>query len=107
YKMKVTRSIWLQHLSELPGYARSIYKKQTGDGVIDISDGEVHQVRITAYDAAGNASHLRFSIRYTPGAGKTVNDAPGKMFYPQMVDGYETDDCEFYLGERCLYDSVR
>src|SRR5690606_4401731 len=30
----------------------------------------------------------------------------GKMFYPNMVDGYESRDCEFYLGERSLYDSV-
>jgi len=23
-----------------------------------------------------------------------------------MLDGYETPDCAFYIGERCLYDSV-
>jgi len=23
-----------------------------------------------------------------------------------MLEGYETDDCAFYLGEKCLYDSV-
>jgi hypothetical protein len=23
-----------------------------------------------------------------------------------MLDGYETSDCAFYIGERCLYDSV-
>jgi hypothetical protein len=23
-----------------------------------------------------------------------------------MLDGYETGDCEFYIGEKCLYDSV-
>ena len=28
------------------------------------------------------------------------------MFYPLMVDVAESPDCEFYLGEQCLYDSV-
>jgi hypothetical protein len=28
------------------------------------------------------------------------------MFYPLMIDGFENTDCEFYMGERCLYDSV-
>ncbi len=23
-----------------------------------------------------------------------------------MLDGFEQEDCEFYIGERCLYDSV-
>ena len=23
-----------------------------------------------------------------------------------MLDGYETDNCEFYIGEKCLYDSL-
>jgi hypothetical protein len=30
----------------------------------------------------------------------------GKFFYPNMLDGFETEDCEFYIGEKCLYDSV-
>ena len=30
-----------------------------------------------------------------------------KMFYPFMLDAYESSDCEFYIGEKCLYDSVR
>jgi hypothetical protein len=28
------------------------------------------------------------------------------MFYPLMLDGFESPDCEFFIGEKCLYDSV-
>jgi len=28
------------------------------------------------------------------------------MYYPGMLDGFESADCEFYIGEKCLYDSV-
>ena len=23
-----------------------------------------------------------------------------------MLDGFESEDCEFYIGEKCLYDKV-
>jgi hypothetical protein len=32
--------------------------------------------------------------------------ATGKKFYPGMLDGFETEDYAFYLGEKCLYDSA-
>jgi hypothetical protein len=35
---------------------------------------------------------------------KTV--LPGKVFYPGMLDGYESPNAAFYLGPDCLYDSL-
>ncbi len=106
YKIRAGRSIWLQHLSELPGYNHSIYSKTNGNGTIDLRDGEPHDVRIQLKDADGNRSVLRFKVQYrpAPAGSKTPND--GKLFYPSMVDGFESSQCEFYLGERCLYDST-
>ena len=37
---------------------------------------------------------------------ETDHVSAGKLFYPFMLDGYETADCAFYIGERSLYDSV-
>lgn len=105
YRTKSAGGAWLQHLSDLPGYVNSIYKQEKGDGAIDISDGVVHTVRIVVKDAYGNTSTLDYSIQYNGAAvAPAVNTA--KMFYPFMLDGFETEHCEFYIGERCLYDSV-
>jgi hypothetical protein len=106
YRIRAGRSIWLQHLSELPGYVNSIYHKTNGNGVIDVSDGEPHNIRIETKDADGNTTVLRCKVQYSGYGLKTVNESPGKMFYPNMVDGFESSGCEFYIGERCLYDSV-
>lgn len=84
------------------------------DGVLDLSDGAVHRIRILVSDAYGNSSALNYPIRYVPDAVNPARDnaeteQPGsrpKMFYPGMVDGYEAAACAFYLGERSLYDSV-
>jgi len=105
YKKKVNGGFYIQLLSELPGYRNSIYKRVAGNGTIDLSDGKIHAAKITVYDGDGNHSDLRFSLRYD-GTPRRNNSAQSKMFYPSMVDGYEAPDCEFYLSEKSLYDSV-
>ena len=95
---------YYQLLFELPGYAHSIYR-QSDDGYIRLNDGKLLDLRIELMDAHGNRSNVRFKVQYK--SGDKINPAyEGKMFYPLMIDGYETDDCAFYLGERSLYDSV-
>lgn len=151
YKTRATGGPFLQHLSALPGYAPpSIYRsfgktdaaggpgawplRPPFDGVIDLSDGATHKIRITVSDAYGNSTSLRFQVQFTgmatnqagvnvagaspvdmkasvnvPQEGTPVNgvQAPApKMFYPGMLDGYESAACAFYLGEKSLYDSV-
>jgi hypothetical protein len=107
YRLKSGGGAYLQHLSELPGYVNSIYKQFSGDGVLDLSDGTVREVRVEVKDANNNTSVLTTKLQYKPGA---ASPAPartnGKLFYPLMLDGYESEDCEFYIGEKCLYDQV-
>ncbi len=92
--------------------------------MLHLDDGRIHDIRIVVTDTHGNASELRFQVQYRPGpaaAGIPVTaatgipvtaatgsplPAAGKKFYPGMVDGLETEDCAFYLGEKSLYDSV-
>jgi len=106
YKTKVSGGYYLQHLSDLPGYINSIYTRHHGDGVLDISDGEIHDILIEVKDAYGNASLLTTKVQYRQQAAADRGLPAGKVFYPLMLDGYETEDCEFYIGEKCLYDSV-
>ncbi|HEY4290058.1 MAG TPA: peptidoglycan DD-metalloendopeptidase family protein [Puia sp.] len=130
YRTRAAGGPFLQHLSLLPGYPPpTIYASPAGrpsSGVIDLSDGQMHVIRIVIKDTYGNASALSFRLQYRPapatvsaapggaavgargavGGGAIVPGAAGKKFYPGMVDGVETEDCAFYLGEKSLYDSV-
>jgi hypothetical protein len=105
YKTRANGGPFLQQLFLLPGYQNSIYKTVSGDGAIDISDGAVHDIKISVKDGYGNTSFLTTRVKYA-GTPTPVNIAPGKMFYPLMLDGVENADCEFYIGEHCLYDLV-
>ncbi|RYF99970.1 MAG: M23 family metallopeptidase [Chitinophagaceae bacterium] len=109
YRLKSSGGAYLQHLSELPGYVNSIYKPISGDGIIDLSDGEEHSIRIEIIDADKNMSVLKTKVKYSGVAqiAETVlSGTVGKMFYPIMLDGFESEECEFFIGEKCLYDRV-
>jgi len=106
YKLKSASNIYMQHLSELPGYINSIYWKKEGNGVIDISDEEPHDIDIVVKDANGNTSTASIKVQYS-GADPAEDKLPGKMFYPMMLDVFESQECEFFIGEQCLYDSVK
>ena len=105
YKTKANGGPFLQQLFQLYGYVNSIYHSVRGDGTIDLTDGVIHNMKIEVKDPYGNTSDLKFSVRF-PGVKRNVAEPSGKTFYPQMLDGYEAEDCAFYIGEKCLYDSV-
>lgn len=105
YRYKTHANTYLQHLSELPGYFNSIYENGDGKGVVDISDGDIHDIEIVVADTEGNRASLKTRVQYAPRLPASP-PSNGRIFYPMMLDGFESETCEFYIGERCLYDSV-
>jgi hypothetical protein len=106
YQTKANGGPFLQQLFLLYGYVNSIYHQVSGDGVIDLSSGVIHMIKIEVSDPLNNKSVLTFKVQYRAGSIVDTQQPPGKKFYPMMLDGYETNDCEYYIGEKCLYDSV-
>jgi murein DD-endopeptidase MepM/ murein hydrolase activator NlpD len=53
---------YVEHNNTMP----SFYHHLKNNGIIDISDGEVHHIRIEASDYAGNKSTLRAELEYNP-----------------------------------------
>lgn len=106
YKTKAGGGPYLQHLSQPAGYTNSIYQPGTGDGVIHLSSATAHDIKIETRDAYGNASSLQFTLLYKPEATASPNIA-GEMFYPLMLNvGEGSEDGDFYIGEKGLYDSA-
>lgn len=115
YKTRETGGPFLQQLFFLSGYPEpSIYGWPAGrksDGVVRLDDGRVHVIRIVVKDTYGNHSDLGFRVQYRPAPGGEAGlpplpPPPGKKFYVGMVDGIETPDAAFFLGEKSLYDSA-
>jgi hypothetical protein len=96
---------YYQLLFKMPGYLNSIYHESKSGGRLHLEDGKIHEIRIELKDAYGNKTNLVFKVRYQS-ENQENPVLPGKIFYPGMMDGFETTDAAFYLGEKCLYDSA-
>ncbi len=112
YKLRNSGGPFVQHLSRLTGYTKSIYKAGTGDGVINIEDDSSHNIKVEVKDANGNTSLLKFAIKRGPAAlEKPAIDSSAffkqKFFHPGYINLFENNTISFYLPENALYDSIR
>ncbi|MBI2730694.1 MAG: M23 family metallopeptidase [Sphingobacteriales bacterium] len=104
YRIKINGGPYLQHLSALPGNRLDIYQKWNEDGLVDLSDGEVHHIVLEVKDSYGNRSHASFNIQQS---GKPVEASlPGDLMKPNEVNVYENNELQVYISEKGLYDAI-
>lgn len=66
YKTKEQKGQWYQGLYRLPNNALNAYTTVTDKGKLDLSDGTVHDIKLTLADPMGNRSMLTFKVQYSP-----------------------------------------
>lgn len=111
YKTRAGGGPYIEHLSRLPGYPQGVYKDINGDGVIELTDENIHDVKIEVKDANGNLSTLSFKIKKGPDAKREKQEASSsyfeqKEFQPGFVNVFENENVQLYLPATTLYDSV-
>jgi hypothetical protein len=111
YKTKAAGGPYIQHLSRLPGYPEGVYKDINGDGVIELNDDKIHQIKIVVKDANGNTSNLEFKIQKgliteKGGVESDPNYQDKKEFHPGFVNVFEGKGMQLYLSPKALYDSI-
>ncbi len=104
FRLRTGGGPFVQHLSRLPGYPEGVYREFSGDGVLDLSDGESHRVRINVKDTEGNSSVLEFDVRSSAVPVKLI-PGPG-YFKPGFFNVFDNQQVQFYLAESQLYDGV-
>ncbi len=108
HKLKVGGGPYIQHLSRLPGYPEGVYKDFESDGIINLEDDSIHQIKVEVKDAYGNISVLQFAIRRGQINENKYNrsELVEKKFNPAFVNVFEKEDIQLVLGEKDLYDSI-
>ena len=111
YKTKAAGGPYIEHLSRFPGYPEGVYKDINGDGVIEMNDDKIHQIKIVVRDANGNTSNLEFKIKKgliveKGRQGDSSSFYQQKEFQPGFVNIFENDNLQLYLSPQALYDSV-
>ncbi len=108
YKYKSNGGAWLQHLSQLPGDHGVAYRQIKGDGVISLSDTNIHSVTIEVKDARNNGSALNFVIQLDDSLSTTEMQRYGNPYLiPNQVNVIKKPDFEMYLPGTTLYDTVQ
>jgi hypothetical protein len=109
YRTKEAGGPYIEHLSRLPGYPEGVYKDFSGDGVITLTDSDVHTVKIVVSDTYGNSSILQFSLKKAPGneanQGNNFSNFNQLEFRPGFTNIFENENVQLILDQQALYDS--
>lgn len=104
YKVKKGGGPYLQLVFALPGNKLDVYHDLKGDGILNLSDGAVHQVKLLVKDAYGNTSTVKFGLQQQ--AGETSEKVCANTMYPDSRNIFENNQVEFFLEEQALYDRI-
>jgi len=109
YKTKEAGGPYIEHLSRLPGYPQGVYKDFSGDGVISLTDSNIHSVKIVVSDTYGNTSILQFNIKKARGneanQGNNSSNFNQLEFRPGFTNIFENENVQLILDQQALYDS--
>lgn len=107
YKTRAAGGPYIEHLSRLPGYPQGVYKDINGDGVIELTDTNIHQIKIEVKDTKENTSVLEFKIKKQLIVENVNSDISNeKEFLPGSVNVFENENLQVYVPATTLYDSV-
>lgn len=106
YKTKMTQGFWLQICHKLPNDKLAIYINKDGNnGMVDLSDGQVHAIIIRVYDVKGNTKDVRFNAQ-----GISNYAAPKAICKPYFKNGevnkYNNGQIAVELNKEMLYDNL-
>ncbi|MEO8416861.1 MAG: M23 family metallopeptidase, partial [Ginsengibacter sp.] len=110
YKTRAAGGPFIEHLSRLPGYPEGVYKDFSGDGVIELTDDNIHLVKIVVKDAYGNTSLLDFKVKKGIIKERRSQKDSGSYFdaqefHPGFVNIFESDNLQLIVNPAALYDS--
>lgn len=106
YKTRQEKGFTFQLLFSLPGNDLPVYHDFNGNGAVDLSDGQPHEIKILVKDPYGNTSTVRFHIRRSAAAEAAKEDPCANRMYPGIKDIFENNHVQFYLDEQALYDDI-
>lgn len=107
YPTLQTSNKWIQKNFAEPGNPLTIYKNLVSNGLLHISDKQIHEVQYLIKDVVGNTSTLNFRIKYNPTAiiaNKKKTDT--LLFKYDQANTFNTDKVNVLLPKGVLYSNL-
>ena len=107
YEEREINNRWIQRLYKQPGNELDIYKPDVKNGILDLEDGNPHNIEIIVSDAFKNKSSIKFKV-YS----KKVQFPPKKLpsekeFLYDTKNEFENDKVRVEIPKGALYDNLR
>lgn len=104
YPRWVRTGSFIQHLSTLPGNQLPAWK---GRGLLDLSDGRLHHLRIQLYDVNGNKSSFESSVQYSGAVETPPAKEPGAVIItPGKASTVSGPSVTVRFSDKAFYDTV-
>jgi hypothetical protein len=97
---------WIQRLFLQPGNKMEISKTNDTRGILKLSDGKTHQVKIIVSDAFNNATSLSFKLISNALKLPDREEEFTRKFYYDKQNKYETSDLKIVMQEGSLYEDL-
>lgn len=89
-----------------PGNPLKIYKNTINNGLIDLTDQDIHDAQYIIRDIAGNESVLNFKIRFNPASLKPKREISGHKFVFNQINQFNTAGLSITLPANALYSDL-
>ncbi len=108
YKYRANGGAFVQHLSQLPGDHGAAYRQYVNDGVIHLTDTNMHLISIDVKDTQGNTSQVNFNIMWVDSLAQLLPERKtNNPVSPNTEYTYRKPDFEIVFPARSLYDSLQ
>jgi len=106
YEELVKSKRWIHKLYLQPGNKMEIYQTKPNRGILKLSDGKIHTVKIVVADAYKNINTLTFKLISKEFPHSVPKENFTKLFYYNRSNDFESDEVRLKLPEGALYDQL-
>ena len=90
-----------------PGNFLTLYKDLINNGIVNISDNLIHDVKYVIKDIAGNTSNLSFRIKYNPRSVLVAKESPSmSKFFFDVENIFETPEFKLLAPKGAFYSNL-
>jgi hypothetical protein len=106
YEEMMKNKRWIHRLYLQPGNMNEIYQTTSNRGILKLTDGKIHTIKIVVADAFNNSNVFTFkllSIKYQLPIRKPSFT---KLFLRDEANDFETEEVKIQLPQDALYDNL-
>ncbi len=107
YEELMKNKRWIHRLFLQPGNKLDIYQTNHERGILKLTDGKVHSIKIIVSDAFQNSNTVTFKLLSKKHPTFVRKATCSKLFYSDKSNDFENDDVRIQIPEGSLYDNLK